>query len=127
MQIEPTVVDRGENLVVVHVSVRDEIDRVVVEDLLERLLPRNSRFASRRAVPGSVNENDDPRRLLSVHAAEVVDEPVDLLIRPSKRSVDVTSGSVERFRLDRADQVGSEIGLGGEGHEMRLCRSENRE
>lgn len=107
VRVDSTVVDRCENLVVVNVPMHDHVDVVVVQNLFESLLPCHIRFAARRAVPRSVNEDDYPGSLLSVHSSEIVDEEIDLLIVRTEGTVDVPRRRIERLRFDRTNEISS--------------------
>lgn len=70
-------------------SLMIDVDVVVIEDLLESLLPCGPGRRAARGVPRAVKADDDPRRLGAVDVGEVVLEPVDLLVRGAEGTVDV--------------------------------------
>lgn len=98
VRVNRAVVHGREELVVVYVALVVEVDLVVVEDFLKRLLPSGEGFGAGRGVPRAVEADDDPRRLSAVDLGEVVLEPVDLLVRRAEGSVDILDAVDERER-----------------------------
>lgn len=106
VRVDSTVEERVHALVSVNMSLHVEIDFIIVEDLFKGFLPCGPGRWADLSVPRTVKVNNNPRSLSSINLLEISNEPINLFVETSERSI-VVGGDVG----NRSNESVSEIGF----------------